>query len=70
MVEQISRDALKAKIEGKEDFTLLEVLPPWKFRKQHLPGAINLPFNRVEKYAAQRIPNKHSEIVVYCGSFT
>ena len=70
MVEQINRDELKAKIESRDDFVLLEVLPPWKYRKAHLPDAINLPFNRIEKHAASRLPDKAAEIIVYCGGYT
>jgi rhodanese-related sulfurtransferase len=70
MVPEITLDDLKARMRGGNGFVLVEALPPWKYFKQHLPGAINVPFNRVAKYAPRRIPDKSAEIIVYCGSFT
>lgn len=70
MVPEISLSELQQKIKRGDDFALVEALPPWNFRKQHLPGAINVPFNRVERYAPRRLPRKDQEIVVYCGKFT
>lgn len=61
---------LRRKMDRGDDFALVEALPPWSYRKQHLPGAISVPFNRVERYATERLPDKDQEIVVYCGKFT
>lgn len=66
----ISREELKAKIDRKDDFTLVETLAPQAYYLVHLPGAINLPPNRVEELAPQRLPDKSAEIVVYCASPT
>jgi rhodanese-related sulfurtransferase len=70
MVPEISLEELKGKMNRGNGIVLVEALQPWKYRKQHLPGAINVPFDRVPKYAPKRIPDKTVEIVVYCGSFT
>jgi rhodanese-related sulfurtransferase len=70
MVPEITLDELKTRMNRGNGFVLVEALQPWKYRKQHLPGAINVPYDRVSKYASKRIPNKSAEIVVYCGSFT
>jgi rhodanese-related sulfurtransferase len=69
-VTTISREELKAKIDRKDNFTLVETLGPQAYHMVHLPGAINLPPNRVEELAPQRLPNKSAEIVVYCASPT
>ncbi len=66
----ISREDLKAKIDRKEDFILVETLGPQAYYMIHLPGAINLPPDRVKELAPQRLPNKAAEIVVYCASPT
>ena len=66
----ISREELKAKIDRKDDFILVETLAPQAYHLVHLPGAINLPPNRVEELAPRRLPNKSAEIVVYCASPT
>jgi rhodanese-related sulfurtransferase len=70
MVAEIKLRELRAKMERGEEFALVEALPPWNYRKQHLPGAINVPFNRVDRYAESRLPDKDQEIIVYCGKFT
>jgi rhodanese-related sulfurtransferase len=70
MVPEIKLDELKQRMDRGEPLLLVEALPPWKYRKQHIPGAINIPFNRVKRYAGKRVPGKGAEIIVYCGSFT
>jgi len=57
MAKTISRDELKAKIDRKD-------------HHHHLPGAINLPPESVTSLAAQILPDKNAEIVVYCASPT
>jgi phage shock protein E len=69
-MREISLDELKSKLGRNDDFALVEALPPWAYRKQHLPGAINVPYNRVDRVATKRLPDKGKEIVVYCGKFT
>lgn len=70
MISTISLEELRAKIERKDDFALVEALPGVKYRRGHLPGAINLPFFSVSRLASKRLPNKNQEIVVYCGAYT
>jgi rhodanese-related sulfurtransferase len=66
----ISRDDLKRKIEGKENFLLVETLPAEKFNQAHLPGALNIPPEQLKQLARQLLPEKDAEIVVYCSSPT
>jgi rhodanese-related sulfurtransferase len=70
VIPTISLEELRAKIERKDDFALVEALPGVKYRRGHLPGAINLPFFSVSRLASKRLPNKNQEIVVYCGAYT
>ena len=70
MAKTISRDELKAKIDRKDDFLLVETLPATAYHHHHLPGAINLPPENVTTLAAQILPDKNAEIVVYCASPT
>lgn len=68
MPATISREELKVKIDRKDDFRLVETLAPHAYHMAHLPGAINLPPNRVAELAPQVLPDKSAEIVVYCAS--
>ena len=70
MAATISRDALKGKIDRGENFHLVETLAEEEYEKAHLPGAVNLPTDRVSALAPRMFPDKGAEIVVYCGSST
>jgi rhodanese-related sulfurtransferase len=70
MVKTISTENLKQKIDGNDDFVLVETLPEMTFHHQHLPGAINLPPDRIAELAPQLLPDKNAEIVVYCAKPT
>ena len=69
-METISREELKGKMDRGESFTLVETLPPVAYHHEHLPGAVNLPPDRVRQLAPQLLPDKGAEIVVYCSSPT
>ena len=64
----IDRDELSRKLESGEPLVLVDALPPMSYAHSHLPGAINLPPERVDESAAKRIPDKNAEIVVYCAN--
>lgn len=70
MVETISREELKKKLDRGDDFFLVETLGEEKYRHTHLPTAVNLPPDRIEALAPQVLPDKSAEIVVYCASPT
>jgi len=70
MVETISKEELKAKMDRGEAFTLVETLAPVAYEHAHLPGAINLPPDRVRELAPRLLPDKSAEIIVYCSSPT
>jgi rhodanese-related sulfurtransferase len=67
---QIRRDALRQKIESGDRFVLIDALSPISFAGSHLPGAINMPPERVDEQAERRIPDLDTDIVVYCSSST
>ncbi len=66
----ISRTELKSKIDGKQNFKLVETLPPAAYEHAHLPGAINLPPDQVKSIAPKLLPDKQADIVVYCANLT
>ena len=70
MVETVSRDELKAKMDRGETFTLVETLAEVAYQHARLPGAINLPPDRVRELAPRLLPDKGAEIIVYCSSPT
>ena len=67
-VGTISREDLKAKLDQEDDFVLVETLSEEQYQHAHLPGAVNIPPDRVRELAGELIPDKDADAVVYCGS--
>jgi rhodanese-related sulfurtransferase len=63
----ITREDLRQKIESGDDFVLVDALAPMSYAASHLPGAVNMPPEWVDERAARLIPERTSEIVVYCS---
>jgi rhodanese-related sulfurtransferase len=68
MLKTIDRDELRRKLAGTNPPLLAEALPEKYFRDGHLPGARHLPHDEVDRLAANVLPDKSAEIVVYCAS--
>ena len=68
MTATIGREELKAKIDRGDDVVLVETLDPEYYEDAHLPGALNLPPDRIWELAPQILPDKDADIVVYCMS--
>lgn len=65
MESAITRDELKAKLERGDDFVLVDALGEGYYRHSHLPGAINLPLESIQR-AWEVIPDREADVVVYC----
>ena len=61
----ISTEDLKSKLDQKQ-VTLVETLGTERYREAHIPGALNIPPERINELAPQLLPNKDAEIVTYC----
>ncbi len=66
-METITTEELAAKIEGKDDFVLVDVLGEDHFAEEHLPGAVNIPLDTIAEEATKQF-DRDQEIVVYCAS--
>ena len=65
-VVTITREKLKEKMDRGDGFVLVETLPEAAFRRQHLPGAVNLEdMGRISTL----LPDKSAEIITYCTNF-
>jgi rhodanese-related sulfurtransferase len=60
-VETITREELKAKIDQGEDFFLVDTLEEECYRQSHLPGAINLPLEEIDR-TVEVLPDKEADI--------
>ena len=68
MTAKITRHELKAKLDRGDRIVLVEALPEPYYRKAHLPGALNLPHDRVDELAPRLLPDKSATVVVYCAN--
>lgn len=64
-VATVERSALVGLLENNEPFTLLETLPEEEYRRGHLPGAVNVPPDRLAELSAALIPDRTTPLVVY-----
>jgi rhodanese-related sulfurtransferase len=67
MIRTISREEL-AQLLGTPNVTVGEVLPLAHYRAGHLPGAIHLPLEGLERSAATLSPR--ATLVLYCAGPT
>jgi rhodanese-related sulfurtransferase len=66
MENTISTKDLKAKLDRKQGITVVETLAPERYREAHIPGALNIPPERIKELAPRLLPKKDAEIVTYC----
>jgi rhodanese-related sulfurtransferase len=59
-LKTITREELKAKMDRRDDFVLLEVLSGQSYRRAHLPGAIR--FQNMDR-TSELLPDKDAEVV-------
>jgi len=68
MKDMISTKDLKAKLARKDKVTVVETLAPERYREAHIPGALNIPPERIKELAPTMLPNKNAEIITYCSN--
>ncbi len=68
MESTISTKDLKARLDRKASIKLVETLAPERYREAHLPGALNIPPEKIKELAPQLLPDKDAEIVTYCAN--
>lgn len=68
MVQKLTKEQLKDKLDGDTQVKLVNVLPKESFEEKHIPESMNIPVTDIENTAPQRL-DKEDEIVVYCADF-
>lgn len=67
-IKFVSLDNLLEMMENSDKFKLVEVLSEENYKEGHIPGAVNLPMDQLEK-SAKKYLKKTDTIVVYCASY-
>ena len=68
MYEQISQEEAKNIMSSDENYVLLDVREQNEFDEGHIPGAILIPYEQIAEKAEEMIPEKDTQILVYCRS--
>ena len=68
VTEQITAEKVKAAIDNKEDFALLDVRTTAEYARGKIGGSINLPVDEVSQKIEEVIPDKEQTVYVYCLS--
>lgn len=67
MIAKITRPQLAEEVLAGRA-VLVEALPEKYYADWHLPGARHLPHDQVDALAPRMLPEKDTEIVVYCAN--
>jgi rhodanese-related sulfurtransferase len=66
-VRETTVDQVRARLDNKEDFVLVDVREDNEYAKDHIRGAIHLGKGVIERDIEQRVPDVNTAIVLYCG---
>jgi rhodanese-related sulfurtransferase len=67
-VEQISQQALLINQMSATPHQIIDVRSPEEFAEGHVKGALNIPFNQIDKHQDLLNSLKDKTLVVYCRS--
>lgn len=65
---EIERDELRSRLERGDDLVLVDALSPLSYGAAHIPGAVNIPPERVDALAERRIRDLDMPVIVYCAN--
>lgn len=66
-IRETSVDDVQARLDRGEKFLLIDVREESEFSKDHLPGAIHLGKGIIERDIEERVPDRNSPMILYCG---
>jgi len=66
-VRETTVNDVKARLDKKEKFLLIDVREESEYAKDHLPGAIHLGKGIIERDIEERVPDHNATMILYCG---
>lgn len=66
-VQETTVDDVKARLDRKQKFLLIDVREESEYAKDHLPGAIHLGKGIIERDIEERVPDHNTTMILYCG---
>ncbi len=67
-IGDVTREELKAQLEGPAPPLVLDVRTPEEYAAGHVPGAVNLPHDQAAARLEELRPYRDRTIVLYCKS--
>jgi rhodanese-related sulfurtransferase len=67
MATPVTREELLGKLRREDAIALVEALGSGYFADAHLPGAMNIPPDQVDRLAPHLLPDTNVEVIVYCS---
>ena len=68
MYQQITPEEAKKIMDSGEEHIILDVREQSEFDEGHIPGAILIPYTEIEERSEEILPDKNTQILVYCRS--
>jgi rhodanese-related sulfurtransferase len=66
-IRELTVDQVKTKLDRRDKFQLIDVREESEWAKNHIAGAQHLGKGIIERDVEERLPDKKTEIVLYCG---
>ncbi len=66
-IRELTVDQVKAKLDKKDPFQLIDVREESEWAKDHVKGAKHLSKGIIERDIEKEIPDTGAEIILYCG---
>ena len=66
-VRETNVDEVKKRLDAGETFLIVDVREDNEWARGHLPGAVHMGRGIIERDIEERIPDKGTELVLYCG---
>jgi rhodanese-related sulfurtransferase len=66
-IREVTIDEVKAKLDRKEKFLLVDVREESEYATDHLPSAVHLGKGIIERDVEARVPDQDTPMVLYCG---
>jgi rhodanese-related sulfurtransferase len=66
-IREVTIDDVKAKLDRREKFVLIDVREEREYAADHLPGAVHLGKGTIERDVEDRVPDQNTPLVLYCG---
>lgn len=67
LIRETGIDEVKARLDRRENFVLIDVREESEYASDHLPGAIHLGKGIIERDIEERVPAMDTPMVLYCG---